>query len=187
MSLYCLAGVLLGLGVGGAESVINAATSFLFPDTTSSAFAARLTADCMGMILGYLIEPIAGHSLPRHVGLISVCLALNAVAVVGYLVWGGRRRQEATATAAAVVRDRETAATLPTSSLVSPVAIPTALLPDLTATPYADMVHAPGFFFWNRLLPFLGDVADRESLRMQCKTLAKNLRLAVAPAAQRLT
>ncbi len=80
--------MLLGLQVGGAEAVINAATSFLFPETSNSAFAARLTADCLGMILGYLIEPIAGISLPRHVALIAACLGLNAVAVVAYLAWG---------------------------------------------------------------------------------------------------
>lgn len=40
--------------------------------------------------------------------------------------------------------------------------IPASLVSDLTGTPYADIEHLPGFFFWNCLLLFL-DAKDREA------------------------
>jgi hypothetical protein len=52
-------------------------------------------------------------------------------------------------------------------------AIPASLLPNLTGTPYADIEELNGFFFWSRVVTYL-DAKDREALRMQSKTTAKN-------------
>ena len=86
-ALYFLAGMFFGLETGGAEAIVMSATSYLFYDSSNSAFGARFIVDCLGTILGFLIDPIAGDAFSNHMALVGGCLLLNALVVARYLFY----------------------------------------------------------------------------------------------------
>ena len=80
---YLVGACFFGFMTGGGEAVINAGTSYLFPEKTSAAFAAKLLIETFGQVCGYLIVPIFGQNnvVGQLILLLSVLCCSGAIVV----------------------------------------------------------------------------------------------------------
>jgi MFS family permease len=81
---YLVGACFFGFMTGGGEAVVNAGTSYLFPEKTSAAFAAKLLIETFGQVCGYLIVPIFGQNYIGQLVLLLSVLCCSGAIVVYY-------------------------------------------------------------------------------------------------------
>ena len=81
IALFLCSAMFFGIMTGGAECMTMAATSMIFPDTASIAFAAKFIVDSAGQITGFLVLPIFGSAAT-----IGPCLFVSFLVTASVIV-----------------------------------------------------------------------------------------------------
>ena len=75
--MFYLSSALIGAGNGGVEAMGYAYTSYVFPNDSATAFAAKLYAEVFGQIIGFLLPALFRNHLTTYVVFFSIHFVID--------------------------------------------------------------------------------------------------------------